>query len=84
MTFYFTYGFEGHPHKGGWTEVIADSFDEAVNIFNVIHPTFDGCGVNCSMIYSEERFKETTMYTTGNQGKRCLEKIELKVTKIGE
>ena len=76
-TFYFTYGTsESFPFSKGWTEVIAPDKDTAIKLFNILHkPRFD-C-TNASFIYSEEEFKETSMFKEGNLGKFCRERISL-------
>lgn len=79
MKFYFTYGFEGHPFVGGWTEVEAKDYDQAVDLFCMVHPrkSENDC-VNCAGIYDEERFKKTTMYTNGNLGAFMHERIYMR------
>ena len=36
--FYFTYGSEGHPYYGGWTEVEAPDSNAACAAFRAYHP----------------------------------------------
>lgn len=77
--FYFTYGSEGHPFVGGWTEVEAQNRDEAVCAFRACHPDGKTDGFpNCCNIYSEEDFKRTSMYACGNMGHHCHETITLR------
>lgn len=73
--FYFTYGSEGQPFCGGWTEIEAQDEETARNVFRVAHPNNkDGFMVCCS-VYDEERFRRTSMYERGNMGLRCHERI---------
>ena len=74
--FYFTYGSEGHPFYGGWTEVIAPNENIARGLFSLIHPNENGF-LPCSSVYSEEAFKRTTMFKNGNRGYFCHERITL-------
>lgn len=73
----FTYGSYSlrHPFQGGWTEVVAESQQEALRIFTDRHPLVDGL-VPCARIYTEDEFKETVMYKSGkNFGKGCVERL---------
>jgi len=79
--FYFTYGMEGHPFVGGWTEVIAETRDIACELFRLYHPNKEGAFLNCSWIYSEEEFRKSRMSTDGNFGQFCHETICLTITK---
>lgn len=83
-TFYFTYGTDGHPYHGGWTEVAAKDLDMACNIFRLVHPDKRAGLLNCSGIYSESYFRTTTMSLEGNFGHRCWERIALSVEKMKE
>lgn len=75
--YYFTYGSEGQVYKGGWTVVIAESFNKAVELFNQAHPRKSGL-VNCAGIYTETEFQQTQMFKTGkNYGMGCHEIIDL-------
>ena len=79
--FYFTYGTEGQPFSGGWTEIEAPDEDTARAVFRLIHPK-NGF-LNCSSVYPEERFKRTKMAGPGgNFGRFCQEKITLQVTQV--
>lgn len=76
--FYFTYGTEGQPFSGGWTEVIADSREKAEAAFRIYHPDKIPGLLNCSSVYSEDVMKTTSMFAHGNFGQRCWEVIRLK------
>ena len=71
--YYFTYGVEA---GGGWTKVVADDYDRAVEAFCLYHPRRDGF-IACSSIYSVEQFKRTKMASNGNFDVRCRETITL-------
>lgn len=80
MTWYFTYDATANqPYIGGWTEVEADSRDEAAQLFCVEHPRARSGRINCAGIYSEEIFRQTRMLAEGNRGRRCVERIRLEV-----
>ncbi len=75
LTYYFTYGTGDQPFYGGWTEIEAPSRSAACAIFRAFHPDkTEGC-LNCSSVYNAAQFKETTMATEGNFGRRCHERI---------
>lgn len=75
--YYFTYGSEGHPYVGGWTEVEADNKDLAIIAFDIYHPSQNSF-LNCCCVYSEEEFKSTRMAgPNGNFGYFCHETITL-------
>lgn len=76
--FYFTYGTEGQPFRGGWTEVEAANGHAACAAFQAYHPDKTEGFLNCSSVYTEEQFKFTEMFTTGNFGFRCHETIILR------
>lgn len=76
--FYFTYGVEGQPFVGGWTEVEAQDLDMACSAFRAYHPDQHGSLLNCSSVYDEERLKRTSMYRDGNFHSRCHEVITLR------
>ena len=40
--FYFTYGLEGYPFRGGWTVIRAESLDIAIKAFRLFHPDKKG------------------------------------------
>lgn len=74
--FYFTYGTEGMPYIGGWTEVIADSYSNACKLFRMFHPDKTEGLLNCSDIYSEDTFMSSCMNRpSGNFGQHCQEVI---------
>lgn len=76
--FYFTYGSEGQPFVGGWTEVEAPDYGSACAVFRAFHPDKEPGLLNCCSVYEEENFKRTSMYgPKGNFGRRCLETITL-------
>ena len=81
--YYFTYGTsESMPYKGGWTEVHADNINQAVALFDAVHPRKSEF-VNCSSIYTEEQFIKTSMFIENdNFGAGCREIISLNVTLI--
>ena len=77
--FYFTYGTEGQPFFGGWTEVEAPDGHAACAAFRAYHPDKTEGILNCCSVYEEERFKRTSMYgPEGNFGHRCHETITLR------
>jgi len=76
MKFYFTYGTEGQPFYGGWTEVVAPNMDIAVAVFRMYHPDKIEGIINCSTIYTEEEFNKTRMAgPDGNFHRFCHEII---------
>ena len=80
--FIFTYGSEGQPFYGGWTEVQADDMELAEAAFRIFHPSKDGF-LNCCSVYTEDEFKRTRMAgPKGNLGHFCHEKIDLRSTKV--
>ncbi len=77
--YFFTYGTEGHPFCGGWTEVEAPNFHVACTVFKAYHPNKTEGLLNCSTVYSEEEFKKTKMAgPKGNFGKFCQETITVR------
>lgn len=77
-TYYFTYGTNGYPYVGGWTEIEAPNAHIACEIFRTYHPDRTEGLINCSSIYSENEFYKTEMQKEGNYGARCQERITLK------
>lgn len=75
MKYYFTYGTEGQPFVGGWTEVEADDSHIACMTFRAYHPDKLEGLLNCSSVYDEECFKMSEMYRSGNFDRRCHETI---------
>lgn len=74
--FYFTYGTEGQPFYGGWTEIEAPNEDAACALFRAVHPDKADGFLNCSSVYPEEWFKKSRMFgPEGNFGFRCHERI---------
>lgn len=83
--FYFTYGLEGHPFVGGWTVVEAPDMETAVKAFQVFYPDKIDTFLNCSDVYTEDKFKNTSMSgERGNFGKRCMEIIRIERTLVDE
>ena len=77
--FYFTYGSEGHPYAGGWTEVVADDLNTACAAFRLFHPDKNPGWLNCCSVYPEEEFNKTTMAgPKGNLHRFCHEVITLR------
>lgn len=80
-TFYFTYGLEGQPFIGGWTEIDAQDMETAVKAFRAFHPDKIEGILNCSSVYTKEQFNGTIMQgERGNFGRRCVEKIKIERT----
>ena len=83
--FYFTYGSEGQPYVGGWTEVEAPDLHIACCAFRTFHPDKTEGLLNCCSVYGEEQFKRTSMYgPRGNFGLRCHEIITIAHEVTGE
>lgn len=78
-TFYFTYGLDGYPFVGGWTEIVAPDKITAIRIFRSFHPDREDGFMNCAFVYDSETFRKTSMYKTGNFGARCHELIVAEV-----
>lgn len=76
--FYFTYGTDGQPFVGGWTEVEAPNYGAACLAFRAFHPDKTEGLLNCSSVYDEENFRKTGMYRDGNFHARCHEVITLR------
>lgn len=77
-TFYFSYGSEGHPFYGGWTEVDAPDENTACAVFRAVHPDKINGMLNCCAVYSEKEFKRTCLAgPNGNFGRFCHERITL-------
>lgn len=75
-TFYFTYGTDGQPFVGGWTEITAPDMNTACAVFRVFHPDKIEGIMNCCWVYTEEQFKKTEMAgPSGNFHRFCHEKI---------
>ena len=82
--YYFTYGYEGYPFNGGWTIVRADSRETAIKACEIFHPARSGQIFNFAGVYSEEEFKQTSMYRNGNYGTYTQEFIDIYRTVIDE
>lgn len=82
--FYFTYAYQGHPFKGGWTIVRADLRETAIKAFEIFHPARTGKLVHCAGVYSEEEFRQTLMYRRGNFGAYTQEFIDIYRTVVDE
>ena len=80
--FYFTYGTEGQPFVGGWTEVDAPDRRAACAAFRAYHPYKTEVLLNCFSVYDEDRFKLTEMYRRDNFGFRCHELIQITRTGV--
>ena len=68
--FVFTYGTDHWSH-GGWTEITAETEEDARDVFRALHGSLS----NCSCVYPEQEFLQTKMFRDGNLGKRCVESI---------
>ena len=75
--FYFTYGSEGQPFRGGGTTVYAPDMETACALFRVFHPDKEKGLLNCSEVYSAEEFFSTRMCRYGNLGADLHERIDL-------
>ena len=82
--YYFTYGSEGHPFYGGWTEIVAPDEDVAREVFRIFHPNGPDGFMSCSDVYEEEWFKSTKEFKAGNFGHRCYERISVTRTLCNE
>ena len=83
MIYYFTYGSDDRfPFQSGWTEVEAESYDQAVAGFQAFHPNRPGSDfINCAGIYGEESFSRNRMAKEGNFGSKCVERIRVSNTR---
>lgn len=75
--YYFTYGTEGHPFRGGWTLIQAEDEMQARAVFQAVHPNKIPGLLNCSSVYTEEHFQRTAMAKAGNFGQGCHELISI-------
>lgn len=83
--YYFTFGSEGQPYKGGWLIIEADNIMIAMGIYRAIYPNKDGDILNCADVYTESEFKRTRMYKNNdNLGSACHCEISLKIKKTAE
>lgn len=76
--FYFTYGTDGQPFVGGWTEVEAPTVKAAVIAFRALHPDKTPGLLNCSDVYPQEQFERSEMFREGNFGFRRHEVITMR------
>ena len=77
--YFFTYGTEGHPYHGGWTEIEAPDIHVACALFRAYHPDKTEGLLNCSSVYTEDAFNKTEMAgPDGNFGMFCHEKITVR------
>ncbi len=85
-TYYFTYGIGQDTNQayqgGGWTEVEAESAEQAVEIYRVFHPlTKDGLLPCCGVALSKDEMAKdymgqgSNMLAEGNGGKFCRDRI---------
>ena len=76
--FYFTYGTDGFPYYGGWTEIEAPNVYAATSAFRAYHPDRYVGLLNCSDYYTEREFEKTGMNgPEGNFGNHCHERITI-------
>lgn len=77
--FYFTYGpDEQFPHQDGWTTVLAPDRPSACGLFKLLHPSCYKNTINCSWIYNQEQFEQTTMHKQNkNFEKGCIEVLSM-------
>ncbi len=74
--FYFTYGSDGQPFVGGWTEIEAPDIHTACALFRTYHPDKTEGLLNCSSYYTEAEFQRSRMSgPDGNFGRHCHERI---------
>ena len=80
-TFYFTYGSsdENQAYRGGWTEVEADTRQEAVAGYMAYHPANKrGLLPCCGVAYDHQQMERSGMLTEGNFGIFCHDRITIK------
>lgn len=76
--FYFTYGTDGQPYHGGWTEITAPNRNAACAAFRAFHPDVIPGLLNCSAVYTEDAFTKSCMSgPDGNFGYHCHETITI-------
>lgn len=79
MKYFFTYGTEGQPFYGGWTEVEAENGHAACAAFRAYHPDKVPGLLNCCSVYPEDEFMKTEMAgPEGNFHRFCHEVITLR------
>lgn len=77
MKFYFTYGTDGYPFYGGWTEIEAPNGHAACAAFRAFHPDKIEGLLNCASVYDEDGFCRSGMNSCGNFYRFCHEKITI-------
>lgn len=76
--YYFTYGTDGQPFVGGWTEIEAPDVHAACAVFRSFHPDKTPGILNCSSAYTEDNFLKSCMATPdGNFRRFCHERISV-------
>ena len=81
--YYFCYGVECHPYRGGWTIVMAPTREIAIEIYRAYHHDADGF-LLCDNIYDSKQFLNTSMPEKGNWGAYCQEIITVVRTRAHE
>ena len=84
QNYYFTYGTEGHPFRGGWTKIEAPSRKIACMIFRALHPDKIEGILNCCSVYDTNEFLRTQMWREGNFGKHEQECVLMQYVHIPE
>jgi len=66
--FYFTYGDAPgvFPFEGGWSRIVANTLEDAIKKHVSKYGYTEDNFLRCAGIYTEERFRETVMYTIGS------------------
>lgn len=84
MRVYYTFSQDSvfQPFKDGWVEVVADSMEQAGEIFRRHYPDRNPGILNCAGIYTEDEFRRTEMYYEGNFGAFCHRRLN-ENTEIG-
>ena len=83
MKYYFTYGTDGQPFVGGWTEVEAPTVNLACAAFRAVHPDKEPGILNCSSAYTEESFLGSCMAgPDGNFRKFCHERMSRLISEV--
>lgn len=80
-TFYFTYGSndDKQAYRCGWTEVEADTVQEAIAGYMAYHPANDnGLLPCCGVAYSRHQMEKGNMLKEGNFGIFCHDRITIK------
>ena len=81
MKFYFTFGSENQPFKGGWVIINADSREQACMLFRAAFQLDDEM-IKCCNIFGEKEFKRTKIYRENdNFGSACHCELSLKIEK---